>query len=214
MNNALDASEFIFGDGFHAMYLQEAMNMLSDSYKRVCDETKYDDSYNENKLRDDLVRLRPPKRPGIQMTFGTESRNLDKDNVRIDITIITLEVLSRPEDDFEKRLTIECKIVGVDQYINRNGIISYVEGKYASQLPVAGMIGFVFDGTPESAKDKINEKLNVHATIKTIAYLDYYALNNNFSNSYKSTHERNNKLPPIDILHLLLGYSSTVDNKN
>lgn len=211
MNSSLDASIFSFGDGFHAMYLQEAMNMLSTGFKRLGSEIKYEE-YNENKLRDDLVKYLPSKREGIVMTFDTESRNLNKDNVRIDITIITLEVLSQPLDDFEKRITIECKIVGVDQYINRNGIISYVEGKYASQLSVAGMIGFILKGTPESIKDKINQKLKAHKTIKTLSFLDYNELENKFPNSYKSTHERNNKLQPIDLYHLLLDYSGTVEN--
>ncbi|WP_431211034.1 hypothetical protein ACQ86N_34600 [Puia sp. P3] len=170
MNSSLDASIFSFGDGFHAMYLQEAMNMLATGFSRVSAEIKYNDDYNENSLRDDLVRHIPAKREGIVLTFDTESRNLDKDNVRIDITIITLEVLSQPSNDFDKRITIECKIIGVDQYINRNGIISYVEGKYASQLSVAGMIGFIFKGSPESVKEAINEKLKNHSSIKTISF--------------------------------------------
>lgn len=213
MNSSLDASIFSFGDGYHAMYLQEAMNMLSVGFKKLSSEIKYDDDYNENKLRDDLVKNIPSKREGVVMTFDTESRNLDKDNVRIDITIITLEVLSQPLDDFEKRITIECKIIGVDQYINRNGIISYVEGKYASQLTVAGMIGFIFKGSPDSVKDEINEKLKKHTVIKTIAFLDYNELDSKFPGSYKSTHERN-KLTPIDIYHLLLDYSALVENQN
>ncbi len=211
MNNSLDASIFSFGDGFHAMYLQEAMNMLSNSFKKLSSEIKYDSNYNENKLRDDLVKNIPSKREGVVMTLDTESRNIDKDNVRIDITIITLEVLSQPIDDFEKRITIECKIIGVDQYINRNGIISFVEGKYASQLSVAGMIGFIFLGTPDSIKDEINEKLKKHSVIKTIAFLGHNELENKFPDSYKSTHERN-QLTPIDIYHLLLDYSSLVEN--
>lgn len=214
MNSSLDASIFTFGDEFHAMYLQEAMNMLSMGFKRLSSEIKYNDDYNENKLRDDLLRFLPSKREGMVLTFDTESRNLDKDNVRIDITIITLEVLSQPFDDFEKRITVECKIIGVDQYINRNGIISYVDGKYASQLPVAGMIGFIFKGSPESVKCKINKKLKKHSSIKTIAFLEHHELANKFPNSYKSTHERTNKLAPIDIFHLLLDYSATLDKKN
>lgn len=211
--SSLDASIFSFGDGFHAMYLQEAMSMLSIGFKKLSSEIKYDGDYNENKLRDDLVKNIPSKREGIVMTFDTESRNLDKDNVRIDITIITLEVLTQPMDDFEKRITIECKIIGVDQYINRNGIISYVEGKYASQLSVAGMIGFIFKGSPDSIKDEINEKLRKHKLIKTLAFLDHNPLDSRLPGSYKSTHERN-MLTSIDLYHLLLDYSGLATNEN
>ena len=213
MSTSLDASMFSFGEGFHAMYLQEAMSMLSSAYEKVVSNLKYDTDYNENKLRDDLVKFLPAKRKGFAMTLDTESRNLDKENVRIDITIITLEVLTLAEDDFEKRITVECKIIGVDQYINRNGIISFVEGKYASQLPVAGMIGFVLKDTPENIKDQINAKLKTHISIKTTNYLQYELLENKFKNSYKSTHSRIHSLPTIDIHHLLLDYSTLVTKK-
>lgn len=211
MNSSLDASTFRFGDGFHAVYLEEAMVMLSTAYKRLANEIRYGNNYNENKLRDDLVKYIPRKREGMVFTFDTESRNLDRDNVRIDITIITLEVLCQLEDDFEKRITIECKIIGVDQYINRNGIISYVEGKYASQLPVAGMIGFVFDQTIDTVKKRINEKLRKHAVIITEEFLNPVRLLNNFPNSYKSKHRRMKKLSSIELYHLLLDYSSIVN---
>lgn len=212
MNNPLDASIFSFGHGFHAMYLQEAITMLSSAYSALIEKVVYNDDYNENKLRDDLIRYLPSKRQGIMMTFDTESRDVDKDNVRIDITIITLEVLSQPVKDFEKRITIECKIIGVDHYINKNGIISYVEGKYASQLSVAGMIGFIFEGRPEEIKEQINEKLRKHASIKTITYLERGALENNFPDFYKSAHQRN-KLNPIDLSHLLLDYSKVMSSQ-
>lgn len=207
MSSYLDASVFSFGGGFHALHLREAMTMLSSAYEILANELTYT-HYNENKLRDDLVRYVPPKREGVLMSFDTESRNLDLDNVRIDITIVTLQVLCEPDDDFEKRITIECKIIGVDQYINRNGIISYVEGKYASHLPVAGMIGFIFGNEPETIKERINFKLKKHKKIYTLQFLQPYLLDNNFSNSYTSKHNRDNSLPPIEIYHLLLNYTA------
>jgi hypothetical protein len=213
MSNSLDASIFTFGDGFHAMYLKEAMTMLSSAYTTVMDNVVYNGNYNENKLRDDLIKYLPAKKEGIMMTLDTESRDIDNDNVRIDITIITLEVLSQPEKDFEKRITIECKIIGVDHYINKNGIISYVEGKYASQLSVAGMIGFIFKEKAEQVKNKINKKLKSHSTIKTLGYLEKKELENNFLNFYISTHERN-KLTPINLYHLLLDYSESITMSN
>lgn len=211
MTGSLDASMFVHGSGFHAMHIHEAMSMLTIGYQSLLPKLKYKQDYNENRFRDDLIKNLPAKKEGVYITFDTESRDVDRENVRIDITIITLEVLTQSQDDFSKRITIECKIIGIDQYINRNGIVSFVEGKYASQLPVAGMIGFVLSGTCDAAISGINKKLKSHSKIKTVKLLEKYELETKFDHSYKSTHNRDRGLNNIDIYHLMLNYSNIVE---
>lgn len=211
MIGSLDASMFVHSSGFHAMHIHEAMSMLAVGYQNLLPKLKYSTDYNENKFRDDLVKNLPAKKDGVYITFDTESRDIDHDNVRIDITIITLEVLSQSQDDFSKRITIECKIVGVDQYINRNGIVSFVEGKYAAQLPVAGMIGFLLSGNCKLAIADINKKLKSHSKIKTVQFLEKHDLDTKFDHSFKSIHNREKGLGNIDIYHLMLDYSTIVE---
>jgi len=207
MSENINASVFQYSDGFHFTFLSEAFRILIDSYSEMLIKNNYIGiSYDENKLRDDLIKIAETKRKKVMFEWDTESRNLIKSN-RIDVTLITSYSLGL---GFEKRIGIECKIVGVNSYVNGNGIISFTSGKYASQMPIAGMIGFIMVPTVKSKVDEINEKLKEHKKIKTNKYLLFYKFVDGFNESYHSNHDRVKQLPSIDIYHLMFDCTSII----
>jgi len=207
MSKNINASVFQHSDGFHLTYLSEAYRILIASYSEMLTKNNYTGvSCNENKLRDDLIKIAETKESNLKFEWVTESRNLVKSN-RIDVTLITPYSLGL---GFEKQIGIECKIVGVDSYVNGNGIISFISGKYTSQMPIAGMIGFITVPTVKSKVDEINKKLKEHTQIKTNKYLLFYKFVDGFNESYHSNHDREKQLPSIDIYHLMFDCSSII----
>ncbi|NOS83539.1 MAG: hypothetical protein HOP31_00230 [Ignavibacteria bacterium] len=197
LNNNLNASKF--QHAFLLPYLNEAYLILSDSYKDlVSSGTKYN-SYNENSLRDALVKAAEKKKKRLQFVWDTESRDIQNKNVRIDISLI----YSLDLDYVDERIFIECKIINstnTQDYVDRNGIKSFVECKYCEKLPLAGMLAFVTVGSISKFVSDVNDILKSHSTITTNIYLS------TITGYCQSNHNRTNGASPIDIYHLILDY--------
>ncbi len=139
----MDASIFKNKKGTHFNYIKIAYGFLIDAYQELILDN-YDVSVkNENKIRDDLVN-EAKKKQNCYFPFRwiTEFPDLDKNN-RIDIDLAT--PLSLIDDIYA--IKIECKIVGVDKYIDNkisfqritspsNGIMSFITGKYSARMPL------------------------------------------------------------------------------
>ena len=194
---------FIYNTGTHLDYLQNSYRLLIESYDDLCEDGYDSSSNNENKIRNDLVQIAENKPSDLKYRWITELPDLEKNN-RIDIELVTPLNLS----DKNLGLKIECKIVGEEKYINSNGISSFVEGKYASDMPLAGMIGFVKEGDIVNKINNVKSKINAHKTIKTIQNLVFYQVNKKFKYSYLSKHKRVSKIPKIDLYHLFLDFNS------
>ncbi len=199
-----NANNFQFYKGTHLKYLLDAYNLLILSYYDLLSEGYDVNHCNENKIRDDIVKIAEKLPTILKYDWITESRDLDKVN-RIDIDLINPLSLGEKE----KRLKIECKIVGENSYINRNGINSFAEGKYSSKMFLAGMIGFIKDGKIENKIENIKNKINNHKTIKTTKNLTPYKIDEKFKHSYFSQHRRIKPLFKIDLYHLFFDFTIT-----
>ncbi len=179
--------------------LEEAYRQMIAVYLKMRSEGYEADGKNENQIRDDVVkeaqRLGLMNQPFIM--YVTEHRDLE-DSTRIDIRLVNALTLSEGGDF---GITVECKIVGERHYVNRNGISSFAEGKYAADRPLAGMMGFVKEGAIPPKVNKIKKLLDEHTTIKTVTNLEPFTFDASFDPSYHSEHERANK-DPIHLYHL------------
>lgn len=130
----------------------------------------------------------------------------------IKITIPSRSAFSSEE---QKSYTIECK--RLDGYADKNkkyieeGICRFINGKYAKNTNIAGMIGFIESSARKFKDDKmtsiindINEKLLNDFKREESEKLQNICIVNDFKNSYKSKHKRKNNLGDINITHLML----------
>ncbi len=210
------ASQFLHRGDTHLDFLKEAYILLILAYEDLKAENYDVNSKNENRIRDDLVVIAEKKETNLNFEWDTESRNLKKAN-RIDISLITPLGLGA---GIEKRIGIECKIISASgtEYIDNkashsrknnptNGIMSFVSGKYASQMPLAGMIGFIKNGIISDKIEKIKELLNNHSDITTDQNLESYEFKEGFNASYESKHQRENN-DPIVLYHLFFSFTA------
>ncbi len=209
----IDASVFKFSGGTHLDYIRTAYTFLIEAYQQQIENNYNSEEKNENSIRDDLVKIAQTKKdPKLPLIWGTETRDIVNSN-RIDIHLITPYCF----DDANTGIKIECKIIGEDKYIDSknsferenptNGIMSFISGKYARYMPLAGMIGFVIDGNIKTKIDKIRQRLTKHKDIETIKNLIEYSIKENFKYSYHSIHKRYSNLKEIDIYHLFFDYT-------
>ena len=133
--------------------------------------------------------------------FHPETGELDETetdiigNHDIKVTGISLGIIGEADEDIY--FSFECKrlnnnLQNSSEYIN-NGIKRYIKKQYSSKMPIAGMIGFIEENTPEffvnQIKDKLS-KLNDKKIIITKQTLKTYDIYPDFKNSYNSTHKK------------------------
>lgn len=162
---------------------------------------------DENKIRDELVRganrqkLLDPVTSSMQFFMTSERPDLEE-NSRIDINIFTPTSLT---DNGATAITMECKIVGENAYINRNGLNSFISGKYSAGTDIAGMIGFIKEGDITNKVEGIKTRLENHPTISTTRNLERNEILEDFEHSYESEHQRT-ELSDITIQHLFFDF--------
>jgi hypothetical protein len=210
----IDATCFKFNSGIHLDYIKTAYTFLIEAYQQLIENNYNAISKNENTIRDDLVKIaKTKKNAALLFSWITEFPDIENNN-RIDINLITPHNLG----DEPNYIKIECKILGeANKYIDdknsferkkpTNGIMSFITGKYSPQMPIAGMIGFIKDGTIQTKIDSIYKRLEKHKDIKTIQNLIAYSIEENFNFSYHSIHKRNCGLNDIAIYHLFFDYT-------
>lgn len=210
----IDASVFRFNSGSHLEYIKIAYAFLIEAYQEQIKNKYKASENNENRIRDDMVRIaKTKKNTDFPFRWITEYPDIEHNN-RIDIDLATPQSLV----DELNAIKIECKIVGVNKYIDNkksfkriksptNGVMSFISGKYALQLPVAGMIGFIKKGKIETKVNKIERLLQEHKDITTHQNLTLYPIKKNFEFSYHSVHDRENGLPKISIYHLFFDFT-------
>ncbi len=209
----MNASDFKYTIDIHLDYIKIAYKFLIEAYQELINNNYIADKKNENKIRDDLVRIAKSKK---NITFPilwiTEFQDI-KSNNRIDIGLATPQSLI----DDSIVIKIECKIVGEDKYIDTkksferknptNGIMSFITGKYSPDMPLAGMIGFIKDGEIQNKIRTIRQRLKNHNNIMTLQNLSKYLIKKEFEYSYHSKHERMNDLKNISIYHLFFDFT-------
>jgi len=210
----MDASIFKNSIGTHLNYLKIAYGFLIEAYQELVN-LGYDASLNnENKIRDDLVKI-AKKKKNYKFPFRwiTEFHDIEEKN-RIDIDLaIPCSLI-----DDSHAIKIECKKIGEDKYIDTkksfsrkrgstNGIMSFITGKYSPNMPLAGMIGFVKKGNIQIKIENIKKRINIHSDIITIQNLLKIKIIDNFEYSYHSKHKRSNNFRELDIYHLFFDFT-------
>jgi len=210
----MNASVFEHSIGSHLDYIKIAYEFLIEAYQELADNNYNACNNNENTIRDDLVKIAKSKKyTNFPFRWITEFPDIENNN-RIDIDLATPQSL---EDD-SNAIKIECKIVGVDKYIDTkksfereksptNGIMSFITGKYSPTMPLAGMVGFIKDGEIQFKIECIKKRLHKHKDIRTLQNLTKNLLNDNFEYSYDSKHERMKHLKDIIIYHLFFDFT-------
>jgi len=208
----LNASVFKYTNNSHLNYLEFAYERLIEAYWQLLRNNDNITNKNENSIRDDLVKIAKTK-TNINFPFRwiTEFPNI-RNNTRIDIDLATPQSLL----DESKAIKIECKIVGEDKYIDTktsfyktkptNGIMSFITGKYAAEMPVAGMIGFIKIGDINKKIIKMKKRLDNHTDITTLQNLEKINISD-FKYSFLSKHQRSGELNDIELYHLFFDVS-------
>ncbi len=138
-------------------------------------------------------------------------------NHDIKVTGISLGIIGEADEDIY--FSFECKrlnnnLQNTSEYIN-NGIKRYVKKQYSSKMPIAGMIGFVEENTPDffvnQIKDKLS-KLNDKKIIITKQTLKTYDICPDFKNSYNSIHKKIDS-SEIQIYHFMFSIENIITIK-
>lgn len=202
------ANPFEYSRPVQVGILNAACTLLIKEYQSLSSAAYDVSDKNENRIRDDLVRganrlkLTDPTTSSMQFSIISERPDLEE-NSRIDINIITPSALL---DNLASAITLECKIVGENEYINGNGLVSFITGKYSAGTDIAGMIGFIKEGDIAQKVNGIRSRLDRHTSIVTTRNLERNNILNNFDQSYDSEHERTEGLSGITIQHLFLDF--------
>ncbi len=184
---------------------------------------RYEGHWNENKISDELV-LEAEKENLSLLGFELvrEYSNLIERN-RCDIRITTATDIGLND----RKIIIECKIIDKpSEYIDKkesnkkksgksgktNGIMSFIRGKYAKKMKIAGMVGYNKTGDIQKRIKKIKKLVDERqedGDMINIQNLEKCEIAQDFNHSYVSSHERDGDLPNIDIYHLFFDFTTT-----
>lgn len=177
----------------------------------ILKETDYIKNNNE-KLENLLTRCIVQKAKVLNEFYSFDmSRERPKDDLltisgsepRIDIYITANDYFK------DNGITVECKVIQdstINNYINKNGLISFIESKYANNKLFAGMIAYNFSKhTAEDVITKLNTYLLLKHPTTTVKEIELGSFCTNNISLYQSKHNRNS-VNNIDIIHLILDY--------
>ncbi|HRH44817.1 MAG TPA: hypothetical protein PKY82_24475 [Pyrinomonadaceae bacterium] len=181
------------------LYLQAIIKSYNSIDKSVDDENKI-----RNRFYWDLTTRNPLlekylEKNLIQINYEKWTMVSEEEERRVDLTFFISSFGS-----FE----IECKcFFGIQtekgQYLT-NGLIRFIDLKYAKKDEFAGMIGFVVKGnTDDIFNSNVTNAQNFHPTNPTKSIQN--PTNSNWKHSFTSFHERTDK-SEITIYHLLFEF--------
>lgn len=186
-------------------------------YREILSKETYDEeNYDEDILRNDLKKYMEINQKKLlrKVCFRSESATVDektkKTKGRIDISAIYRLGLPSEHD-----ITFECKRLSKNKknrdYINE-GLMDFVNGKYAEKMPLGGMVGFVEKGNISTICADLRKKIHKKSPTKLKGEFTSTKIQDDFEHSYKSEHKRNNKIGNITIYHLLFDYTGIINS--
>lgn len=124
-----------------------------------------------------------------------------KRRLRIDIEFEQVRRGPRPTFQFEaKRLRSAASL---HAYVGPGGLGCFVDGRYANDQDIAGMLGYIQSGTVEQRTAQLTGKLDKHpSTLTTGRWQPRPCVS--LLPTYQTRHRRTARLGPITILHSLL----------
>ncbi len=148
--------------------------------------------------------------------FLVETGEIDKkyhNSGYLDIQVLNINIEDVGNED--EYFTFECKRLENNTknqaYID-NGILRFIENKYASKMPFSGMIGFVEKakkGIPFIASDL---KLRIDKLPTTINKFNSISKETGFEFSYRSKHNRIENTS-IELTHLLFDFEKILNSE-
>lgn len=129
---------------------------------------------------------------------------LGKRRKEIDILVECSYGCPRPHFVFEaKRLRVPGHPIG--DYVGAEGLLCFIQGAYASDCKVAGMVGYVQSHKPDRWYGELSRRFESDTTgvLNTIESLSQVTIDPGLEHEWVSKHTRNDGTP-VTIYHILL----------
>ena len=131
-------------------------------------------------------------------------QRLGKRRFRIDIEIMRHGVAQRPRFRFEAKRLYDTG--SRNEYLGKEGLGCYLDGRYASDDAMAGMLGYVQQGTVKAHAESLAKTLKAHQKTYCVAERGQWTELPvvKMLSTFRSIHKRSRPLPRIVVLHTLL----------
>ena len=88
-------------------------------------------------------------------------------------------------------------------YLGHGGLCCFLDGRYAADHDIAGMLGYIQSGTAEQRAAELASALDKHPSVRPGGRWRPETLVAALM-TYRTQHQRSGRVPPITILHSLL----------
>jgi hypothetical protein len=143
----------------------------------------------------------------VEETRIPDRMRMGKRRLRIDIEIIKGQQGPRPRFRFEAKRLRDA--ASRREYLGDDGLGCFLHGRYARDDEIAGMIGYVQEGTVEAHATALERVLLSDPTRYSAQGCDQWMKTELVDKliTYRTEHNRRALLPPIILLHTLLSFA-------
>lgn len=165
---------------------------LCEAIEQVLDDPKSDVWVDDYEIHDD-----PPVH---------DAKRKGKHRRRVDLKLASRIVRPR------LRFCFEAKVLGpkngAGKYFGEDGLGRFIDGSYAAETKIGGMLGYVQSDDCGAWAVRLGESLNSskHNVAKNGEWRDAVIIEE-LSHNYRTKHRRIGNLPAIEILHTLLAFN-------
>ena len=158
--------------------------------------------------------LQDPRSPRWAKNFWAQEETrvhgherLGKRRFRIDIQIMQHGIARRPRFRFEAKRLHDTS--SRSEYLGNDGLGCYLDGRYADDDEIAGMLGYVQQGTVKAHAESLAEALKANPETYRVTergqWTEFQVVKTLLT--FRSIHKRLRSLPRIVLLHTLLSFS-------
>ena len=141
--------------------------------------------------------------PSEEIRLHDEKR-LGKHRLRIDIQIMQHGISPRRQFRFEAKRLHDA--ASRRDYLGRDGLRCFLDGRYAKDDEIAGMLGYVQESSIQHQARSLSDSLEAdpikYAAAKGGEWTELPVVAE--LSTFRSVHQRTRPLPPITLLHTLL----------
>jgi hypothetical protein len=134
----------------------------------------------------------------------SDDDRFSKDRKRIDIEVIKHQSGKRPKLRFEAKRLTRKHTVGT--YLGKTGLGCFLDGSYASEDSIVGMLGYIQDRDVATYSAAIEADLNKSRAKYAFDATENWRVEKIIKglDTFRSRHQRQKRLPPVDVIHTLL----------
>ena len=134
---------------------------------------------------------------------------LGKRRLRIDIEFIWLQDGPKPRFRFEAKRLNDAS--SRRKYLGEDGVSCFLDGRYAKEDEIAGMLGYVQKDSIASHVTALERTLKSDQKRYAVTGDQQWTVTPIIKEltTYRTTHNRSNSLPPIVLLHTFLSFTDT-----